>query len=277
MIVSHLYKITNKITNEYYIGKHNGWKQNGYWGSGIKIERQVKKYGKENFEYQILVYGTPEYILELEQKMVTLQLIESDEKCLNLIPGGKGALKGYKHSDETRKLISEKIKQIFKERPEIYYDSYEKQKGKKFSEESRKKISLAVTGEKNGFYGKKHSEEIIEKIRQKITGNKYWLGKKHKKETKDKLREARAKQVMPKESYEKSSKTMSSLIWMNDGTRSYRVRPENIQASKEKGMIEGRITSYIDDKYKDKFKSLTKNQWKKVKETGHTGPLIKVN
>lgn len=33
------------------------------------------------------------------------------------------------------------------------------------------------------------------------------------------------------------------MSWMNDGTRSYRIRPENIQASKEKGLVERRITS----------------------------------
>ena len=71
--VSHLYKITNKNSGEYYIGKHNGLdqkKSNGqlYWGSGDRIRNQVKKHGADNFTYEILVISTPEYIYELEEK-----------------------------------------------------------------------------------------------------------------------------------------------------------------------------------------------------------------
>jgi hypothetical protein len=190
--VAHLYKITNTVTGEYYIGKHNGWTQNGYWGSGNRIQRLIKKYGIDNFKYDILVISDVDYIFELEKKYITTEMVDLDEKCLNLTIGGQGV--GY---------MSEDIKQ--------------------------------------------------------------------------KLREARAKQIMLPEMYERTSKIMSSLTWMNDGTRSYRVKPEDIQVSKEKGMIEGRLMNYIDTEYRNKFKKYAKEQWQKVKETGHTGHLIKVN
>ena len=214
MSVAHLYKITNKLTDEYYIGKHNGLdqkKSNGqlYWGSGDRIRNQVKKHGANNFTYEILVISTPEYIYELEEKMVTLNLIESDNKCLNLMGGGYGA--------------------------------------KYTSDETKKKISLKNSG----------------KIRSE--------------EAKEKIRTARAKQVFTKEQRDRANKTLSSLIWMNDGEKSYRIRPENIQASKEKGMIEGRLKDYINTEYRNKFKTYAKEQWQKVKETGHIGHLIKVN
>jgi hypothetical protein len=190
--VAHLYKITNTITGEYYIGKHNGWTQNGYWGSGNRIQRLIQKYGTENFKYDILVISDVNYIFELEKKYITPEMVDLDEKCLNLTIGGQGV--GY---------MSEDIKQ--------------------------------------------------------------------------KIRVARAKQIMLPEMYERTSKIMSSLTWMNDGTRSYRVKPEDIQASKEKGMIEGRLSNYINTEYRNKFKTYAKEQWQKVKETGHTGHLIKVN
>jgi hypothetical protein len=190
--VAHLYKITNKKTDEYYYGKHNGREQDGYWGSGRRIQNQLKKYGADNFNYEVLVISTVGYIYELEKKLVTPILIESDKRCLNLTCGGLGV--GY----------------------------------------------------------------MTEVSRQK-------------------LREARAKQIMPEGMYEKTSKIMSSLLWMNDGTRSYRVKPENVQVSKEKGMIEGRLSNYINTEYRNKFKTYAKEQWQKVKETGHTGHLIKVN
>ena len=190
--VAHLYKITNTVTGEYYIGKHNGWAQNGYWGSGNRIQRLIKKYGIKNFKYNILVISDVEYIFQLEKKYITPKMVDLDEKCLNLTIGGKGV--GY---------MSEDIKQ--------------------------------------------------------------------------KLREARAKQIMLPEMYERASKTISTLVWMNDGEKSYRIRPENIQVSKEKGMVEGRVKDYINTEYRNKLKTYAKEQWQKVKKTGHIGHLIKVN
>ena len=204
--VAHLYKITNTITGEYYIGKHNGWTQNGYWGSGERIRNQVKKYNRKNFTYKILCYGTQDYIYELEEKIVTLELISEDKKCLNLMGGGFGA--------------------------------------KFLSEETKKKLSVLKTGTKLS------------------------------KESKQKISDARAKQVID---YNKTSKTISTLTWMNDGKKSYRIRPENIEISKEKGMVEGRLRNYISNEFRNKFKTYAKEQWQKVKETGHIGHLIKVN
>lgn len=194
MSIAHLYKITNKVTGEYYFGKHNGLTQKNYcgqdyWGSGRRILNQVKKYGKDNFTYNILVIGPVEYIYELEKKLVNVELVEHDDKCLNLTIGGQG----------------------------VNY---------------------------------------------------------HTKESKQKLRVARKNQIID---YTKISKTMATLVWMNDGKRSYRIRPENIQDAKNKGYIDGRLTAYINDEYKEKFKTKATQQWQKVKETGHSGHLIKVN
>lgn len=190
--VAHLYKITNIVTGEYYVGKHNGWEQNGYWGSGYRIQNSIKKYGIENFKYEILCFGSVEYIYELEKKYVTPEMVDLDEKCLNLTIGGLG----------------------------VNY---------------------------------------------------------HTEQSKQKLREARAKQVIAREVYERTSKIMSSLVWMNDSKRSYRVKPENVQASINKGLVFGRLGTYITEEFKNKFKKNATKQWQKVKETGHTGHLIKVN
>jgi hypothetical protein len=57
--------------------------------------------------------------------------------------------------------------------------------GNKQCEETKKKKSIAMSGEKNPFYGKKHDPEIIEIIKQKNTG------KKHSEETLKKMSETR--------------------------------------------------------------------------------------
>ena len=235
MSVAHLYKITNKQTGEYYVGKHCGYdqKKSGggfYWGSGNRIRNSIKKYGKENFTYEILVYGSVDYIIELEAKYVTKELIQEDRLCLNLMTGG-----------EARRT---------------------------YSRESIEKIILAQKGKKRNL-----SEAQRKKMSDAKKGKTFFLGKKHTEETKKRIREIRAKQVFSKESAEKRKQTISSLVWMNDGIRSYRIRPENIQAAKEKGYVEGRLTTYVDDNYKEKIRMNAKEQWKKHKETNLHGKL----
>jgi len=70
---------------------------------------------------------------------------------------------------------------------------------------------------------------------------------------------------------------MSTLTWMNDGVRSYRVSPDQLEKAKNIGLVSGRLKNYVDDKYRNNIKNKTMSQWQKVKETGHTGHLIKVN
>ena len=73
--------------------------------------------------------------------------------------------KGKKRSEETRRRISEVAK------------GNKNALGCKRSEEARRRISEAKKGEKNAFYGKHHSEESKKRIGAAQKGNKYHLGK----------------------------------------------------------------------------------------------------
>ena len=85
----------------------------------------------------------------------------------NLTDGGGGIL-GVKMSDETRLKMSQKV----------------------FTEETRRKISKANSGENNAFYGKPLSEATRIKLSEAQKGEKSkWWGKKHTEETKNKIRE----------------------------------------------------------------------------------------
>ena len=247
--ISHLYRIENLKTGEYYIGKHNGITQKKtqsnklYWGSGDRIKRQIRKYGVENFKYEVLVIAEEDYIYDLEKRYVTVDLIESDEKCLNLRVGGEGftehtkeakeklskSLKEVYSKSENRKKVSDGVKKYFAKNPEVVARIAEKNKGKKVSEETRKKLSESKIGEKNSFYGKKHTAETIEKIKEKCRSIPPVYGYKHTDEAKDKLRNARAKQVFPDDHYEKLGKVMSQLIWITDGTKNKRVQPDVLE------------------------------------------------
>jgi len=79
--------------------------------------------------------------------------------------------KGFKHSEETKKRMSDA------------------QKGKKASEETRRKLSESHKGLPSGFKGKtfSHTEETKKKIGIASRGNQYCKGRKLSQEHKDKV------------------------------------------------------------------------------------------
>jgi hypothetical protein len=89
-----IYLTTNKINGKKYIGKHvTDNLQDSYLGSGLAINSAFKKYGRENFQKQIL------YILDSEEEMnlkeaelVTLDIVQSTEYYNCAIGGHGGAI-----------------------------------------------------------------------------------------------------------------------------------------------------------------------------------------
>jgi hypothetical protein len=202
--VAHLYKITNKLTSQYYIGKHNGWEQNGYWGSGTRLKYNQQKYGIENYTYEILCISTSEYIFNLESKYVTLELIELDELCLNLRAGGEGALL---ITEDTRRKIGQKSteRQIGKKHKDITKQRISQSlKGKRLTDSTKKQISehftktvwindgsqsLRVDGYEKDLYIQKGFKLGRAPFTDEAKSNmgKSVLGRKHSEETKLKI------------------------------------------------------------------------------------------
>lgn len=87
---SHLYRVVDTVRGKFYIGKHGGREQRGYWGSGMRIKRHIKKYGLQDMKYEILVIADEQYILDLEKRYVTDEFIKANPDCLNLCKGGLG-------------------------------------------------------------------------------------------------------------------------------------------------------------------------------------------
>ena len=180
-----IYKITNKINGKIYIGKHQTETPNdGYYGSGKSIKSAIKKYGKENFEKEVLFVFETEYEMNLKEKELITEDFVSRSDTYNLGIGGEGGphFKGKKHgfymqeinsSFEHRKKVSDGLYNYYKETDHVM-------KGKERSDEFKNKISDVRTGAI-------HSDETKEKIKQSLKGRK------HSEETKQKMRNAKLK------------------------------------------------------------------------------------
>lgn len=85
----YIYKTTNILNENFYIGKHStDVIEDGYIGSGLILRRAIEKYGKENFSREILQFCIDEVDLnEAEKKILTIETI-TDPKCYNIALGG---------------------------------------------------------------------------------------------------------------------------------------------------------------------------------------------
>jgi len=205
-----IYKATNKINGKIYIGQtvksldkrmkrhiRDTKRLNTYFS------RALKKYGKENFEWKIIVEcNSLEELNKTEVEMIEKCNTFESENGYNTTSGGE-KVRGFKISKKVRKEMSEKRKgknngmygkhhtkearekmsEAWKDRE--FSDEHRRklsEAGKKriFTKETRRKISEAQRGEKHHFYGKHHSEETKKKLSD---ANK---GKEISRETKEK-------------------------------------------------------------------------------------------
>ena len=106
-----IYKITNNINEKFYIGftsqKNPKLRFNQHLSSARSkksnnqpIIRAIKKYGEDNFSFEILLEGDEDFLLKKEEP----RLIEELKPEYNATFGGEGVL-GYKHTEKTKEII----------------------------------------------------------------------------------------------------------------------------------------------------------------------------
>lgn len=181
-----IYITTNLINGKKYIGKHLGYVDDDYLGSGTVLLYAIKKYGKENFYREIIDFSeTEDENCEKEKYYIALYDACDNPMFYNIHEGGSGGntTKGYtleqklalskkfslrwsgknnprygKHlSEETKQKLSYTAKNI---RDNSIYRT----------EEYRKEMSKITSGTGNGMYGKKHSSESKRKMSEHSKG-----------------------------------------------------------------------------------------------------------
>jgi len=142
----YVYKTTNIINGKFYIGKRKYRKKDEKWylGSGIYLNRAIKKYGIENFKKEIIEWCSSSEEVNNKERFWIAKLDALNQKiAYNIAPGGDGGFLG----EEVSKRIGLKLK------------------GRKLPKEVCEKMSKAMKG-------KKKSKEHIEKVRKALTGRK---------------------------------------------------------------------------------------------------------
>jgi hypothetical protein len=162
-----IYKITCTINNKIYIGQHSTNDLNDtYFGSGALLKEDVDLFGKEKFIKEILyVFDTWEECDKKENQIVNADFVARDD-TYNCRHGGYSINENKKFNySKAGKLGQEKLKQRFKDDPELR---------KEINEKLRIKSSL----NNNARFLKENSYD--------------WTGKKHKEESKKKIGKANA-------------------------------------------------------------------------------------
>lgn len=135
-----IYKTTNLITSQEYIGCHETDNlDDGYLGSGKYIKRAVKKYGRDNFKREILCFcDSRDDMAQKEASYVTEDYVSRND-TYNLQTGGlsNGIL-----CDDSKRLISESVKKAHANG--AYVESSKARCGTRLSDEQKEKISATL-------------------------------------------------------------------------------------------------------------------------------------
>jgi group I intron endonuclease len=151
--MGYIYRITNKITKQNYIGQtiqdlYERWKQHKKKNSNcVYLKAAFSKYGIENFDFKLICIGFDNDLNKLEIFYIN-KYNSVSPNGYNLRLGGNN---GGKHSEETKRKISESLKKTLN-------SNNNKKVGKPHTEETKIKLS-------NISKGRKHKIETIEKLR----------------------------------------------------------------------------------------------------------------
>lgn len=110
-----IYKTTCLLNENYYIGMHSTSNLNdGYLGSGKRLNYSVRKHGVENFKREILEFcDSRESLKKKETEIVNDDLLD-DPRCMNIQHGGGGGFIDKEHQKKCSEAGSKALSIKFK-------------------------------------------------------------------------------------------------------------------------------------------------------------------
>ena len=155
----HIYKRVNKVNGKSYIGQTNGgWKW--YKGGGTYLLKAIKKYGEENFTWDVLICCEQEELDKYEEFFIAYHKTLLKEGGYNATPKAHGGNNAF--ADKTPEEMAEIVDKRQKSRS--WY------KGDAITAETRQKLSDAAKGrnmgEENTSYKGTSTEELLNTIIQ---------------------------------------------------------------------------------------------------------------
>lgn len=206
----YIYKTTNMINGKIYVGYHasDNIETDNYLGSGYLLKKSIQKHGKENFKREILhEFETQEEATKKEREIVNEDFIARDDTyniCLGGFGGGlPGELNpffGKTHTEETKKIISDKntgrvVPDELRLKISNSVRNSEAHKAAMASEEHSKKLSEALLNSeahRAAMKDPERSKHISEGIRNSEKFYKTVKSEEHSKKMSDILRNSEA-------------------------------------------------------------------------------------
>ena len=190
-----LYLVTNKINGKRYVGQTQSnigyearWQD--HWQEALRSEGHqcvfhsaIKGYGVAAFDVRRILHNIPETDIDRLEKLwiQKLNTFYIKGNGYNMTLGGQG-VHGFKHSEETRKRISESLKKVpnywtpeliakteRKKRESGYYERRNRSNWRSNLSESKKEFYRTHPGT---FLGKTHSDATKKKISDIRRGQK---------------------------------------------------------------------------------------------------------
>ena len=195
-----IYKITNRLDNKFYVGKHKtADKNDDYFGSGLLLERAVQKHGKENFVKEILFeLPTEDEMNQREADIVDEDFVARDD-TYNIKLGGVG---GWDYVNAIGKNINDKNQ----------------------SPDHLKKLSLAGINrsrwllENDPEFRRAWSEKASYSLtKRQLTGNLF-SGHRHTDETKQKMSLSKKGKFMGKDN------PAYGTMWITNGSENRKIK-----------------------------------------------------